>query len=321
MLLKSLSYTLYSYLNVSMSSAERVYKSWYGLFFFRLWRSWLQYKKYSLQECFISSNSYLCIELNAHSLIKQLLKQERDERYAFMPELQGSQPCEAMFRQARAMSSTYSVVVNFNILELKNRTNKIQLQSDIVKMYSDLITFPRFEQKEKTTSEECKLPVLSKDDIKTQIEMARYAVSEDIKKLGIDTNKMKLDLHCQVTPTNFNSFDYDDEECDDSSENESEEKCLENSNESQDAEDTTLSGITGELLMRDYPKHKINLDEDDRFAVVVDGTGKEKVVLKAGIVNLLLKDKCKLSSDRLKRVAEKDYVRQNGMLGMLLKYF
>lgn len=86
---------------------------------------------------------------------------------------------------------------------------------------------------------------------------------------------------------------------DESSENESEEECdyLENSNESQDAQDTTLSGITGELLMRDHTKHKINLDEEDRFAVVVDCTGKEKVVLKVGIVTLLLKDKCKLSSD------------------------
>jgi len=58
----------------------------------------------------------------------------------------------------------------------------------------------------------------------------------------------------------------------------------------------------------------MNLNEEDRFAAVVDGTGKEKVVQKASIVNLLLKDKCKLSSDRLKRVAEKDYVREIGKL-------
>ncbi len=65
--------------------------------------------------------------------------------------------------------------------------------------------------------------------------------------------------------------------------------------------------------MRNNSQSKIHLNEDDRFAIVADGTGKEKVVLKAGIINLLLKDKSKLSSDRLKRVAEKDYVRENGM--------
>lgn len=54
MFLKSLNYTLYSYLDTTMSPAERIYKNWYALFFFRLWRSWLRESKYSLKECFVS---------------------------------------------------------------------------------------------------------------------------------------------------------------------------------------------------------------------------------------------------------------------------
>lgn len=86
MLIKCLNYTLYSYLDISMTSAERIYKNWYGLFFFRLWRSWLTKSKYTLKEGFISSNCYLCIELNAHSLVKQLLKLNQSDTYQFMPD-------------------------------------------------------------------------------------------------------------------------------------------------------------------------------------------------------------------------------------------
>lgn len=101
--LKALNYCLYSFLDQSMSSAERVYKQWHGLFFFRIWRSFLsKSKEYTLKEGFISTNCYLCVELNAHSLVKQLLKLADDSEqsefgnYMFLPDLQGSQPCEQL---------------------------------------------------------------------------------------------------------------------------------------------------------------------------------------------------------------------------------
>lgn len=49
------------------------------------------------------------------------------------------------------------------------------------------------------------------------------------------------------------------------------------------------------------------LDEKSPFVVVVDSTGKAKVVRKSAICYVLSKDKRKLSSDRLQRVQEKDY--------------
>ncbi len=74
-------------------------------------------------------------------------------------------------------------------------------------------------------------------------------------------------------------------------------------------------GITGELLLKDYSNgadenhsaNKIRLNEDSQFVVVVNKKGKEIVVRKSSICWLLSKDKCKLSSDRLQRVQEKDY--------------
>lgn len=56
-----------------------------------------------------------------------------------------------------------------------------------------------------------------------------------------------------------------------------------------------------------YSANQIHLKEDSPFAVVIDKNGEEMVVRKSSICWLLSKDKCKLSSDRLQRVQEKDY--------------
>lgn len=79
---------------------------------------------------------------------------EHNDSYQFMPDLQGSQSCESLFRQARCFSSTYSTMVNFNMMEFINRSNKIQLQSEIIKNYSNEINFPRFEEKQRNSTEQ-----------------------------------------------------------------------------------------------------------------------------------------------------------------------
>lgn len=68
--------------------------------------------------------------------------------------------------------------------------------------------------------------------------------------------------------------------------------------------------------MRDYNVNKKNedsicLDEDSPFVVVANTKGKEMVVRKSSVCWLLSKDKSKLSSDRLVRVQEKDYLNVN----------
>lgn len=114
--------------------------------------------------------------------------------YMFCPDLQGSQPCESLFRQARSFSSMYSNVVNFTMLEFVNRINKIQLQADIIKTYSEQITFPRFEEKRKNELDATKQPnqsiSLTNNEIITQIENARGDLMKDIETLGITTNDL-----------------------------------------------------------------------------------------------------------------------------------
>lgn len=89
--LKALNYSIYSFHHIPMSPSERVYKLWYAIFFYRGWRSCLSTSKdYTLKESFISLNCYTCIELNGHTLVKQILKARKDKNYSFMPGKQGS---------------------------------------------------------------------------------------------------------------------------------------------------------------------------------------------------------------------------------------
>ena len=84
-------------------------------------------KEYSIQNNFITENSYSCIELNAHSLII-LLQTARKSGHNFLLWLHGSQSCEKLFRTVRSMSSTFSTVVNFGMLGLLRRLHRLQIQ-------------------------------------------------------------------------------------------------------------------------------------------------------------------------------------------------
>lgn len=67
----------------------------------------------------------------------------------------------------------------------------------------------------------------------------------------------------------------------------------------------TLSGMTGELMLKDYSKNGLEndfLDEKSIFCVVKDSSGKTKLIRKSTICWSLMKDKYSLSSDRLTRV-------------------
>lgn len=327
MFLKALNYCLYSYLDQSMRPSERVYKHWYGLFFFRVWRSWLlKSKEYTLKECFISTNCYLCLELNAHALVKQELKWIDDPEqnefcgYKFLPEQQGSQACEMLFRQARSFSSMYSNVVNFTMLEFMNRMNKMQLQADIINTYASQIKFPRFEKKERSASD---LPEtsqkLTKVEIIELIEKAKQDLTRDIECLGM--NSEYFDFHCQINPTSFErEFSYDDVSDDDSMNDETEllddeslrdiDSIVEEDNadlENDENDRHFLSGITGDIELTDYSTTTDNVvDEKDKLTVVVTNTGKPKSVMKSAIVWYFNDKKGKLSSDRLERVRARD---------------
>ena len=72
---------------------------------------------YKVTDNFLTSNCYMCIELNAHNLIK--LVKNFQELPDYQPEMFvladcSSQNCEKLFRSARSLSSTFSTVINFS---------------------------------------------------------------------------------------------------------------------------------------------------------------------------------------------------------------
>lgn len=347
MYLKAMNYFLCSYSDATLNSSERVYRIWYSLFFFRGWRSWLvnsnkrQRKEsekhtksrpnlgsnadYTLKENFISSICYHAIELNAHTLVKQVLslndESKRADGYVFMPLLQGSQQCEAMFRQIRSFTSTFSTVVNCNMLDIINRIRKLQLQSDIINCCSEEIKFPRLEKKIKKSQENSNTKhssLISKDECINVIEKAKSDVADGLIELGI--NKEDLNFLCQVDVVRSLDEEMIDIELDDFTDDELDSEIInedtgyrDNLENDSDAEDglqqdiRLLSGITGELMMKDYSEGLNSSDiEASPFAVVIDNAGYEKVVRKSSICWFLQIDKCKLSSDRLQRVQEND---------------
>lgn len=227
-----------AFLDGNLQSTERIYHMWSAVFLFRAWRSWLlqsekinpnnkkSKKFYTLKDNFLSSNCYTCIELNAHALVKKILvedsvagKSSCENNEVFFPNVYGSQPCENMFRQVRSFSSTFSTVVNFNMLDILHRINKLQLQNDIINRSNSIIKFPRFEKKvyKATTSVDKNFQKLNRTTIKFEIEKAKKDVICDLEKLGIDTSK--LNFRCQVEPAferdiAKNDSDLDDSDCD-----------------------------------------------------------------------------------------------------------
>ena len=66
--------SIYSYLNKSLSPEKRLEEMWYAVFFVRYWRQWICLQpQFTLSDNFILGNAYMCIEINAHSLLAFIL--------------------------------------------------------------------------------------------------------------------------------------------------------------------------------------------------------------------------------------------------------
>lgn len=119
-----------SYLDKSLQPLECIRKAWFAVFFMRYWHQWIVLNShYTLGNNFITLNAYMCIELNAHSLIIFLLTLQKVlPDGGFLPWLLGSQSCEKAFRAARSMSSIFSTVINFGMLGLLRRLHRMHVQ-------------------------------------------------------------------------------------------------------------------------------------------------------------------------------------------------
>lgn len=215
--LKLIRFILQAYLNKDETIRTRVYNMWYCVFFLRIWRYWLHENNLSVTKNFVSLNCYLCFELNAHAIIKVIRLYREDpeisERCQFTPWLFSSQPCEHIFRATRSLTSTFSTVVNFSILDIMTRLTKIQQINNAVSDLSEKIIFPREAKHGKLGKTDLKSPAddnefMSDHVIENCVMDALGDVQRDCRILGLTFSSDKA--WQKVSVFNYNPDQYED---------------------------------------------------------------------------------------------------------------
>ena len=183
-----------SYLDKKLDPMERIKKIWYAVFFLRYWRQWIiLHPQYSLEN-FITYNAYICIELNAHSLIVfiMIIRDRFNADFSlFVPWQLGSQSCEKVFRSARSMSNIFSTIINFSLLGLLRQLHRLQIQSNL-QAQSEVtgIAYPqvhKHESKDGTNSFiSYSIDSISNTAIGEAVSLAHIAAKASIESLGMD---------------------------------------------------------------------------------------------------------------------------------------
>ncbi|XP_031354871.1 uncharacterized protein LOC116179261 [Photinus pyralis] len=144
--LRIMQYATSSFLDQALTVEVRIYRMWYCVFFLRIWRQWiLNTASLKLSDNFLTSNAYLCIEQNAHSIIKiiRLFHKHDLDFNMFIPHLFSSQVCEQIFRATRSMTSTFSTVVNFSLKNIMERLDRIKVINNLMNDLHGTLIFPR----------------------------------------------------------------------------------------------------------------------------------------------------------------------------------
>lgn len=280
--LKIMDYAIKAFLEKNISIPERLYCLWYCVVFIRLWRNWItKHPAYKIQNNFLSSNLYLCIELNAHGLVKLIKNFSKDpdiDANMFLPWKFSSQPCEQLFRALRSMTTTFSTVVNFSIKDILHRIDRLQMVNNIINDLGEKFVFPREEKKDcfnvRCFDSEYDFTQISDGCIEVTIEKALQDCLKDAKEVGIDTDpnacnvisiklRSSLPLPCDEVEVNDGEICDDDELIiddevvvakNDSCDNILENTCIESLREAEEEE--TFTDVANDLY------HNLDLDVD-----------------------------------------------------------
>ncbi|KAK4882365.1 hypothetical protein RN001_005684 [Aquatica leii] len=295
--------------------SDRLYKIWYVIGLLRLWRRWVKDQpKLKLQNNFISSNCYTCIELNGHMLVK-LIEVFKDHENLnpemFLPYMFNSQPCEKLFRATRSMTSTYSTVVNYSIRDLIHKIHRITFINNVVSDLKDEFIFPR-ERKKDTTGIPTKniqiLPDMINIEIDSIVEDALENAYQDAKTVGMLVKKdicylAELAINPEIefgeVQTDITSVTNDQPEY--SLEENLERNILAEDNHLlQSNANDDVSQLQNDIELKDYSNKNVDLSENSPYLKVTLPT-KTMVIKKSAYCWLLDTGNGKITSDRLKR--------------------
>ena len=326
-----------SFLDKSYPPEKRLHEIWYALFFLRYWRQWLmQHSTFTLKDNFITRNCYVCIEINAHSLLSYVIViRNLNLHHCFTPWNLGSQSCERLFRSLRSLCSTFSTIVNFSLLAMLQRLHKIAIKEDLESLAekeSHEINCGRDKiHKRKSghgTMEQFTLADLNDQKIhdilqgaqeRAKIDVTTLGMADDLKQMNkFDTPPIPASLQCLVEEEdNDDNVDEEDEIFNElEKEIESNEQCQKI--ESTFNEDITklqsINVIDSEVVKHaklkakrianssvGIPVYRSNEGTEGSLFVKVESHGKEVLIRKRTAV-WLFNDTEHVSSDRLFRV-------------------
>lgn len=294
-----------SYMERNLTPLQRIRKIWYSLFLIRIWREFIVSRKNAtLTDNWLSLNCYVCIELNAHSLVKCILYLKKiGKPELFLPYLFESQPCEAIFRQLRSMSPVNSTVTSCTVKETNSRISKIQLQNEIMHSTSTEFIYPRLNKKSIYTNAVYSLP--SAEQIYNEIVFCEKSSITTATKLGLIKKGMATrdTFVCKINPHAIST-----------------EKVIKKKRLNTERESYILPDLKN-IQLKDYTgkyKHK-NTGERSPYVEMYNAADKRIVVKKTSLCWLLREESQKLSSDRLQRVKYSAKNKNKSTIGHILR--
>lgn len=336
MYLKIMDYLIAALIDKDENLNNRIYKIWYSVFFLRLWRKWIKREsQYSLQENYITLNCYTCVEINAHMLIKLIEHFKGSDVLdvkMLCPWLLSSQPCEAMFRSARSLTSTFSTVVNFSIKDILGRIDRIAFINYVINDLKNVYTFPRETKKQKSQNN-CIISedILKNVDIEKIVNNALNDALKDARNLEMEVTEddcYSLDIKQSKNISKSANLDSDvdldlkeptdfeiDSEITRHQEEEPENSLLNqilNNDFILDSEVREVGNKEDATNLKDFSHKHIKISENSSFMKINLPQNKTAIIKKSSYCWLLSDNNGKVSSDRLKRfiVSEKKNVRK-----------
>lgn len=271
------------FLALDMKPLDRLLRMFRAVFFIRIWRqSIVAHATRRLGDNFISSNAYMCIEVNARTLLL-MIKTFRDKNMAnkFLPALFDSQTCERSFRLFRSMGTMEFTRINFSFYDLTFMIGRTEVMNDIAytKFTSDEVVFPNIRRTKSTFHE---LP--SDDEINIVLNTAKQQAVDEANAFGMVYTE-NIDEFIIDTRTNADIYD-DDEAC-------GEGPSYSSNEDHSDSPETDMQDENAtEELVYDCPS---------AFVEVRDENGVERIVRKSTLIWMLTEPSQFLSKDRLNR--------------------
>nr|CAI5842637.1 unnamed protein product [Callosobruchus analis] len=304
-----------AFMDYTVDIRDRLFHTWYCVFLLRILRANItRSKDFDLKNNFLTSNCYMCIELNAHNLIKLILS-FRNRGNELKPEMMclsvfSSQSCEKLFRSARSLTSTFSTVTNFSIKGLLQRIDRIKTINDTLSDLSDIFVFLREANKREREFYTPTLDELLNLDIEQVIMNCLSQAILTAKELGIeptdeDWKNIKLLPRFETVTKKVSTEYYQDSEENSEEEidkgtiyNEDDSKCelnviIENQNQENDNKKINMLGL------KNYSDTVQDITEDSQYVkIVIDN--KVAVIKKSSYIWLLDEHEGKISNDRMR---------------------